>query len=189
MTFKSHWQQLMGEPAPSGSWLIWGKSYQGKTHFALSLAKYLCGFGRVAYNSLEEGVSESIRKTFERLAMQEVNGSLLLLDRESMEELKQRLSRKKSPRFIFIDSLQYAHLTYPMYTELVRTFPTKLFVWISHADGHEPAGSCARKVRYDANVKIHVEGYRAFCDSRYGGDGEPMTIWAAGADKYWVKKV
>jgi len=42
----------------------------------------------------------------------------------------------------------------------------------------------AKSVKYDANIIIRVEGFRAFATGRYGG-GDPYTIWEEGALKYW----
>jgi hypothetical protein len=40
-------------------------------------------------------------------------------------------------------------------------------------------GTTAVKVRYDAGVKIMVDGFIATGNSRYGG-GKPMIIWEKG---------
>lgn len=37
-----------------------------------------------------------------------------------------------------------------------------LIIFISHADGKNPAGRSAKSVMYDASLKIYIEGYRAF---------------------------
>lgn len=181
MPFDGEWQALMGQPERAGSWLIWGNSGNGKTSFALQLAGYLTRFGRVAYNSLEEGISESLKRNVR------INGlvgikRLLLLDKEPMDELVERLRRPKAPNIIIIDSLQYCGMNYREYKQLRDEFRSRLFVFVSHADGKEPAGRTARSVRYDANVKIYIEGYRAYAVSRYGG-GEPYIIWQSGAEK------
>ena len=43
------------------------------------------------------------------------------------------------------------------------------FIFISQADkaGKDPAGSVAKHIRYDADIKIKVEGYKAFVTTRY----------------------
>lgn len=184
LPFDGEWKAAMGEPEMRGSWLIWGNSGNGKTRFALQLAKYLTQFGRVAYNSLEEGVSVSFRRAIIAVGMQEVKNRFVLLDQEPMEQLMIRLAKHKSPDIVIIDSLQYTGLRYDAYKELRRRFPKKLFIFISHAEGKDPEGRVAKRVRFDAFVKIWVEGYRAQCQSRYGG-GEPYIIWREGYDKYW----
>lgn len=182
MAFDGPWLALVGQPERSGSWLIWGNSGNGKTSFALQLAGYLTRFGRVAYNSLEEGISESLKRSVK------INGlvgikNLILLDKEPLDELTERLERPKSPAIVIIDSIQYTGLNYRDYKNLRDSFRNKLFVFVSHAEGREPAGRTARSIRYDANVKIHIEGYVAYAVSRYGG-GKPYVIWEQGADNY-----
>lgn len=189
LDFEGQWLDLIGQPEPIGSWIICGDSFNGKTTLSLALAKYLTNFGKVAYNSLEEGRCESIRRGFQKANMMEVDGKLLLLDQEPISELIFRLEKKKSPRFIFIDSLQYAGLTYKEYTDLINRFRNKLFIWISHAKGKIPAGSVGEKAWYDAFVKIWVEGFLAFCNSRYGGNREPFIIWKEGAEEYYGNRI
>ncbi|WP_297096450.1 hypothetical protein [uncultured Draconibacterium sp.] len=182
--FEGAWEAMMGRPELGGSWLIWGDSGNGKTRFALQLCKYLALLGyRVAYDSLEEGASVSMKKAFKAVGMSEVKRKVILLDSEPVEDLKIRLRKRRSPEVVVIDSVQYSGLNYRDYTALRKEFKNKLFILISHADGRNPSGRTAKSIRYDAFVKIHVEGYRAFALSRYGG-GQPYTIWKAGAEAY-----
>lgn len=148
------------------------------------LCKYLTKFGRVAYNSMEEGDSESMKLAFKRVGMEDVKGKLILLDNEPIEEMKERLRKHKAPSIIVIDSIQYSQMTYREYVALKNEFKNVLFLIISHAEGKHPEGRLAKRVRYDSFVKIRVEGYKAFVTTRYEG-GEPFTIWEEGADKYY----
>ena len=154
----------------------------------MQLCKYLTKFGRVAYNSLEEGASESVKQALIRFNMKEVSRRMILLDKEPIVELTERLKRRKSPDVIVIDSLQYSGMNYKQYKDLRDQFNNKLFIFISHADGKKPAGRVAASVKYDAFVKIRVEGHKAFSISRYGG-GVPYTIWSEGADQYWSELI
>ncbi len=182
LPFDNEWELLMGCPEITGSWIIWGNSGNGKTRFALMLAKYLARFQTVYYNTLEEGLSESIKRAFVQINMIETK-RLFTLDGESIEELSIRLRRRKSANIVFIDSLQYTGIDYKKYKALKKEFKTKLFVFVSHADGREPAGRVGKSIKYDANVKIRVEGFKAFAASRYGG-GNPLTVWAEGAERF-----
>jgi hypothetical protein len=184
MAFEGGWLESFGSPERTGSWLIWGNSGNGKTRFALQLAKYLCNFGKVAYNALEEGNSMSMRMAIEDVGMMEVQRRFVLYDKEPIGDLFERLEKKKSPDFVFIDSAQYSGMNYKQYQLLVDSFRHKQFIIVSHADGKLPAGQVARSIRYDSHCKIWVEGYRAFPTSRYGG-GKPFTIWHQGAYEYW----
>ena len=42
--------------------VVWGKSGNGKTSFVLQLCKELTRYGKVAYDSLEEGSSLTMQK-------------------------------------------------------------------------------------------------------------------------------
>ena len=149
----------------------------------MQLAKALAKHVRVAYDSLEEGMSLSMRHAIEDVGFADVKRNFVLLDGEGIPELKERLKKQRSPKVVIVDSLQYTGLTYTEYKELRNEFRSKLFIFISHAEGHNPKGAVANSVKYDAFVKIYVEGYRAYPQSRFGGN-EPYTIWEEGAEKY-----
>ena len=186
--FTGQWLVSIGRPAKSGVWIIWGSSGNGKSSFVMQLAKYLCAFDKVIYDSLEESTGLSLQMSLKRHRMEEVRKRLLILDREPIDQLEERLKRRGSPRVVIIDSFQYSGLSYPAYKELKERHPKKLFVFISHAEGMHPAGRTARKVEYDADVKIMVSGFKAWCKSRFMEQlGEPYTIWEEGAAKTWME--
>lgn len=183
MKFKYEFKELIGTPEKSGTWIIWGKSGNGKTRFTLQLAKYLSSFVKVVYNTLEEGTKLSFQKAVAETDMQSCGNNFLIVS-EPMENLSYRLKRQRAPRVAIIDSLQYSKLNKTSYMKLMEKHPNVLFIFISHAEGKNPKGNTADAVRYHSDVKIHVEGYKAFATSRYGG-GAPYTIWKEGAANYW----
>lgn len=180
------WQQFIGKPEACGTWLIWGKSGNGKSTFVMKLAKALCEFGVVLYDSLEEGTGLTLVNTMKRLGMMEVNGRLRIIN-ESMEELGERLEKKRSPRIVIIDSFQYARISYIDYIAFKERFPNHLLIFVSHARGNNPAGDDAVSVMYDASLKIWVEGYRAFSKGRFIGSRGEYDIWKEQAEVYWGK--
>jgi hypothetical protein len=184
LPFDGEWFEAIEKPELTGSLIIWGGSANGKTRFALQLAKYLSKFCKVAYNSLEEGLSLSMQHAIAEVGMSDAKRNFVLLDKESISDLKVRLKKQRSARVVIIDSLQYTGMTYADYKELRDTFRNKLFIFISHADSAEPKGNVGKAVKYDAFVKIRVEGYKAFPQSRYGG-GKEYVIWKIGATNYW----
>jgi len=190
MGFEGRWLDSFGTPEMSGCWLIWGNSGNGKTRFALQLCKYLTQFGRVAYNSVEEGLSFSMKIAIQDVGMADVARRFILLDKEPVEGMIQRLDRRKSPDIVVMDSLQYSGLNKDTAKELTTRFRDKLFIFISHAEGQSPAGRTAKAVRFDANLKLRVEGYRIPAPvSRFKvGRCEPFTIWEEGAAEYWEFK-
>lgn len=185
MQFVGKWLVSFGKPEFGGTWFIWGESGNGKTSFVLQLCKYFTQFGRVAYNSLEEGASETMKLSFARAGMMDVKGKIILLDKEPIEELKERLRKRKAPKIVVIDSIQYSGLKYKEYTTLNDEFRDVTFIIISHAEGKKPADRRANSIRFDAAVKIFVEGYMAFITSRYNlvGSSE-FVIWEKGAEEY-----
>ncbi|AWG24804.1 ATP-binding protein [Flavobacterium kingsejongi] len=184
LQLNAFWQKILGLPEASGVWIIWGKSGSGKSRFNMILAKMLTEFEKVAYNSLEEGARLSLQKNINDCKMIEVKEKFVILAREPIPELKERLRKKRRPGIVFIDSLQYTGLTKKEYLSLKEEFTDVLFIFISHANGTEPKGSVAEFIRYDADIKIRVEGFKAFPISRYGG-GEPFVIWPEAAAEYW----
>lgn len=185
LDFKGRWADSFGRPDRYGVILIYGHSGNGKTRFALEMAKYLTEFTnrKVLYNSLEEGLSVSMQRAIADVQMEEVKNRFLFVQ-EHKGYLLERLRKQRSPDIVFIDSFQYFGLNKREYIKMREEFPKKLFVFISHADGKKPAGRTAEFTKYDAGVKIWVEGYKAIPISRYGGN-EEFVIWEKGAERYW----
>lgn len=183
-SLSEEWQLAFGEPETVGTWFVWGNSGNGKSSFMMQLAKELCRFGKVIYNSLEEGLSLSFQEQLRRHGMQEVNRQLLIIT-EDMETLKVRLRKRRCPRVVIIDSLQYTGLTFESYQELVSEFPRHLFVFSCQARGSKPDGRSACRIMYDAMLKIWVEGYRAHSKGRFFGERKYIDIWKEGAEEYW----
>lgn len=193
--FDGQWLRSFGKPELRGSWLIYGDSGSGKTTFNLQLAKYLTKFGKVAYDSIEQGACGSFQLAWNRVAMEEAGVRIMLLEKETLAELRERLRKRNAPKIVFIDSLHY-WLGFKMhdYTKLLSDFPHKLFVFIAHERGGEPKGDMAKFIRYNSDVKIHVEHFKAFITTRYTNaereEGiEPYTIWEEGANRYWLEQV
>ena len=186
LQFENKWSEAFNTPESVGVWFIWGGSGNGKTSFVMQLCKYLCDFGKVAYNSLEEGSSLTIQNAMRRFEMQDVNKRFVLLDCEPIEQLSERLSKKKSPDFVVIDSFQYAQMSYKNYLHFKEKHRNKLIIFVSHADGKQPSGRSAKSVMFDASLKIWVEGYTAFSKGRFIGETGKYIIWDEGAEKYWI---
>jgi Predicted ATP-dependent serine protease len=183
--FADEWYDAFGNPERRGVWFIWGNSGSGKTTFAMQLAKKLCEYERVALNSLEEGASLTMRNTLIRCGMMDVNKRFILLDRENLEQLSIRLKKQKSPGVVIIDSFQYTMMNYRDYISFKEQHRNKLLIFISHADGKMPNGRAAKSVMYDADLKIYVEGFRAFSKGRFIGPTEHYDIYKPKAQEYW----
>ena len=184
LDFQGKWLEHIGTPERKESWIIYGLSGQGKTSYAMQLAKYLTQFERVHYNTLEEGMGLSFKLAMERVNMKAV-GNKFTYKKESYDKLVERLSKKRMPKIVIIDSLQYffhdrKKTAQEDYFSLMEKFPTTLFIFISHATGNVPRDSLGVTVKFHSDVKIHVHGFVAsssgdHAGTRYGGK-EPMII-------------
>ena len=183
--FEREWADAFGQPERTGVWFIWGRSGNGKTSFVMQLIAELCKYDRVAFDSMEEGDSLSMRQKLVRHGLSKVGSRFHLLNAEPMTELKERLARRKSYNIIVIDSFQYTQMSYRDYIQFKEQNKDKLIVFISHAKGSLPRGSAAEGVMYDATLKIWVEGFKAFSKGRFIGQTGEFTIWDEGAARYW----
>lgn len=185
--FEGALQEAFGQPEQNGVWFIWGRSGNGKTSFVLQLCKELTRYGKVAYDSLEEGDSLTMQNALMRIGMGDVGRRFILLN-ESLKELDTRLKRRRSPDIVVVDSFQYAHIDLKQYEEFIDQHKNKLIIFVSQADGLKPWGRTAQSAMYSASLKIWVEGYRAISKGRYRGNLGYYTIWAEKAEEYWSAK-
>lgn len=182
--FDGAWLRHLGRPALSGIWFIYGKSGSGKTTYCLQLAKYLTRFvRRVAYNSLEQGLSPSMQQAWDRAGLEEVGSRIMLLDREPWEELLERLDKRHSPNVVFIDSVLYMEEIPVRDILALRTrYPKKLFVIIGQEQYGDAKGAKQLRIKHDADIKIRCVGGVAMCETRYsttdGYGGEELVFFA-----------
>ena len=172
LPFEGDWFEAFNTPERRGVWFIWGNTGNGKTSFVMQLCKYLCRFGRVAYDSLEEGACLTMQNTLMRFQMQEVNRRFLLLDAEPLDQLSLRIKRQNR-----------------QYIEFKEKHRGKLLIFISHATGRLPTGRSAKSVMFDASLKIYVEGYRAFSKGRFIGPRGHFDIWPEKSRLYWGEEI
>jgi hypothetical protein len=193
--FTGRWLDSFGKPELRGTWFVWGGSGQGKTSFLLQLAHYLVVEHdlRVAYLSLEQGDCKSFQCQWARAGMVDCGNRVQLWIDFSVADLREKLNNRRAPHVVIIDSINYmATLSLKGMSALLRDYPRTLFILNGHAKGEEPKGEIGTVMRFHADVKIRVEGYKAFFSSRFAGDGhgnEPFTIWAEGANRYWAEHV
>lgn len=178
------WDECVGEIETTGIWFIWGNSGNGKTSAVVSLCKELSAFGKVLYNSREEGVSLTMQNTLRRYGMGEL-GSRFQLANMSLQELDEKISQQRSPKFVVLDSFQFMGLTYKDFRAFCEKYKNKMLIFVSRTRGRQPEGRAAISAMYDASCKIWVEGYKAFSKGRFVGTTGEMTIWDEGAKKYW----
>lgn len=183
--FEGEWYDAFGEPERIGVWFVWGNSGNGKSSFVMQLCKELTKYGKVGYNSLEEGTTLTMQANLERFKMHEVSRRMVILNCEPIEEMSERLLKRKSPDIMVVDSFQYSQLNYKSYLKLKEKHKNKLLVFVSHADGKQPSGRSAKSVMYDATLKVWIEGYTAFSKGRFIGETGKYMIWDKGVYMYW----
>lgn len=182
------WAEHIGIPESNGVWIIWGESGNGKSSYVMQMVQELCQHGKVIFNDLEEGTRKTAKKNVLRAGLDndsKVIKNFNILDKEPMDEFLVRLRKHKSPNIIIINSWQYTGWNTRKFFDLVNEFPNKLFIIISHADGDNPEGSVAKKIKYHADIKIQVKGFKAIPTSRYEVN-EEYIIWEKGATKAWM---
>lgn len=181
-----YWLEVLGNLPVAFIAIIYGNSGNGKTEFCMQLAKILAAFDKVAWLSYEQGHGMDLQLAVERNKMDEVSGKFVIIDplegideaalsinpgKTIYEALDKYMSKPKSPRFIFIDSLDYTQITIDQYFALKRKHgKKKTLIFISHAEGKYPATKTGRKIEYDGGVGIFVKKFIAYTHkNRFGG--------------------
>ena len=126
--------------------------------------------------------------------MHEVGTRVIVLAKEPIKDLQERLRKRKSPDIVVIDSITaLLGFTRAVFLELINEFPNKLFIFIAHEENGKPYPSIAQHVRKLSEIKMRVEGYKAFITTRFSGSngegGADFVIWEQGAQEYWISKL
>ena len=136
--------KCFGQPSDVGIWLIFGKEKNGKSTFALKLAKQLSKIKKTLYVSAEEGTDLEFIRACQRAGIDEEDKGLHFIEYEPLEELRERLQRENA---------------------------RKLFIFIAHEDstGGEPATGSGKLCRKYAKIICHVEGMNVTISGRCPG--------------------
>lgn len=187
MAFKSvavhpDWVPHLGEPELGNSnWLIYGGSGHGKTSYLLQMVKMLCQNGqKVHYNTSEEGLKKSFKMALKRNHLKGVVG--FNYQQENVQELTERLSRRRQAKIVVIDSVQYFFrgMQSKHYFEFINRFKDTTFIWVSGADGKNPRGKIAEDIYYDADVVVNVKDFQACIVKNRFEAYESRIIWEKG---------
>jgi len=188
--FAAKWKPHLGMVEDCCIIFIWGNSGSGKSELLMQLVKDISDEGNVLYVGLEEKTRMTMKERAKRYLSEEMHSGKIKWwdDKPNHELLLKYLRKKKSAKIVVIDSINYLRILYSEYVHMKEEFKKKIFIINAHASGKEPKGSTAYSIRYDADIKIRVEGKVAFPDSRYFGGGQNVIIWPEGAKKYWNQK-
>lgn len=179
------WFEIFGQPEKGVTWFVWGASGSGKSTVCSKMVRMFLDLKvRVLYLSLEEKRGESITRKPEEAGVSASDRNFKLLPSAALQELILRLRKRNSPDVIFIDSLQYIKMSYEEYQKLHELFPSKTFVFVSHAIGANPKGAAADAIHYDAGVKIWVQGGSIEVKHRFENGGGRKVIVPALAEKF-----
>lgn len=170
------WKNAVGQLADPFTLLVFGRPKNGKTSFIMKLCKYLTKFGKVYYNSAEEGDSKTIQDALILAKMNEVDaGKFILGDNDSFDEMCQKLTKNRA-KVAVIDSLDYMKLTTQQYKKLISKFPNKSFIIISWEKAGKPGSFYAKEIEFQVGAVVHVKNFVAKTVGRYGPT-EPYVIW------------
>lgn len=166
LPLSGEWAAIGEKTEDSGLWLIYGKEKNGKTTFALKLANYLSTMRKVLYVSAEENTDANISITCQRVGIQVDNKTLHIVEYIPMEELKEKLEKRKSAQVVFIDNTtEYrSEMKNSDVSALLRQFPGKLFIFLAHEsdkDKGEPDIALAKFCKKKAKRVFHVVGLTA----------------------------
>ena len=142
----------------------------------------------VYYNSFEQGISKTLQQAIRRNGFADVAQKITFGDKESYEQMCERLSRRNGPRFCFIDSRDYMDMTLEQFKELETRFPGKAFIIICWQEGKQPRSVHGQNILYRVDVRVFVKDFVASVQSRFEGD-EPYIIWREGAIKRGALKI
>ena len=167
------WARHQGLIECSGSIFLMGDSGHGKTTYALEYAKQLTAHGKVYYNSAEEGLTLSFKRSLELNNMKSVK-TKMQYQKESYNDMVKRLRRKRQPKVVFVDSVQYVFRGKRVqdYFHLVEEFKDTLFIFLSHVDkSGNPKGTVAEEIYWDCQNRVLIKDFKAHVvKSRCGAD-------------------
>ena len=180
----------IGFPEDTFDAIFYGGSGNGKTNCSTKFIKeFIKAMNcQCEYIAFEEAHGRTIQKVFieDHNLLEELGNVIKITDHLTFEELQTRMRRKQSAKIWVIDSLQASAFNAKQCAELKEEFVNgkkrKIIIYISWAEGKEPAGSCGKSVKYYANIKMHVDRFIMFPTSRYGGN-RPYCIWEGNALK------
>ncbi|OSZ81930.1 hypothetical protein CAP35_01270 [Chitinophagaceae bacterium IBVUCB1] len=158
---KGKYRQLLGDPEPGFSAMIYGKPKQGKSTVAIDLAKELTKHGKVLYCAFEEGHGLTLKDKVVR------NHA----DVPGLDFADKLPPHIKSYQYVFIDSVSDAGLDEQAFKQLIKSSKPSSVIGIFHAtkDGKFRGG---QTYAHDVDVLIRVEDGVAYAQGRFAPPGE-----------------
>jgi hypothetical protein len=164
---KGKWFNLIGDPSPNFSTMVFGKPKMGKSYLCIDFAGYLArNHGKVLYVAKEEGLDFTLQK---KLNDKDVKHENLFVASELITDLNPY-------QYIFLDSVNKLGLTAEDLTALRKKYPHKSFVFIFQTtkDGNFRG---ANSFQHDVDVVIEVpERGKVVQMGRFNQGGE-IGVW------------
>ncbi|SNA78968.1 P-loop NTPase family protein [Flavobacterium psychrophilum] len=183
--FTWKWYDAFKQPQDKGVWFVWGGSGSGKSTFVMMLCKEMALLKhKVFFNLLEEETDDT--DFIERVDMLEMNDveDCFLVKTYNYDEMIIYLKRKNSAKVVVIDSATYFFESFEQYQNFKKMFRDKIIIITGHARGNNPKFELEDRIKFDAKMKIFVNGYLALCKGRtIGPNGGRFIIWQEGYDK------
>lgn len=180
--FTDDWFDAFKQPQDRGVWFIWGGTGSGKSSFLMKLCKALALLGfKIFYNSLEEETDDD--EFIQRVNVNEMNEveENFLARSYDYKDCITFLQKRNSPKVVVIDSATYFFESFEQYQDFKKMFKTKIIIITGHARGANPKTELEDKIKFDAKMKIFVNGYLALCKGRtIGPNGGRYIIWETG---------
>lgn len=179
LELNGEWGKHLGEMEISGAVIVMGDSGHGKTTYAMKMSKAISPIEKVLYNSAEEGIRASFKRSLRLNDMKAVKSRFKFV-KESYDQLFERLKMKRQPKVVIIDSAQYFFRgkSKKDYFKLIETYQNTLFIFISHIKGGLPIGTVAQEIYWDCQNRILIHDFAAYVKkSRCGADeATPLII-------------
>jgi hypothetical protein len=150
--FSEEYANLMGNPSKNFSMIIYGESGHGKSTWSIDFSNYLAlNFGKLLYNSSEEGFSYSLQNKLSKYD----NENIEISEFKRFKDLKATIRGNKY-NFVVIDSLNDMELTEEQFTELINMGIGIIFI-LQATKGGNFKGS--NKFAHDTDIRIKLENY------------------------------
>ncbi|WP_312388729.1 hypothetical protein [Chryseobacterium sp.] len=183
--FTDLWLKAFGSPEKGGLWYLGGGEKNGKSTFALMLAKYLTKFEKVLYISAEEGISDAMVNAMKFAGISDSERNFHIVDYEPWEDIQERLSSRYCQKIVFIDNatMYRDEVTKKMVSELKQKHSNKLIILICHEEKGVPDNAIASHWRKLSKIIIQAEGLKALISGRCPGG--QLNINEEKAQLYW----
>jgi predicted ATP-dependent serine protease len=160
---RGKWHNLIGDPSPNFTAMVFGKPKMGKSYLCIDFAGYIArNHGKVLYVAKEEGLDFTLQK---KLNDKEVKHPNLFVASAMPNDL--------TPYdFIFLDSVNKLGLLPEDLTALKRKYPTKSFIYIFQTT-KEGNFRGANSFQHDVDVVVEIpERGKAVQFGRFNQGGE-----------------